>query len=461
MRVRCETDWSRTLSGMARAGRSATDTRPRTMPAPKRIAFAIAAICAIGLVANQAQAAALAAGIPLSLQGPTGVGWQYAREGLTVLLLAVLLAGVFRARRRASVRPAVSLPMLGFAAFLLVTVGRTLIYELQPLSGVLTGLRFVYIGAIALCVRYYDAEDRRTLLKSLSAWLAPLILVEAVIAAIQVRTGLPTMGATFLGSRPWGTYSSANNLGLAMLAFAAIVTMARNRYWRTLTVISGLTCLATGSRTGIIGFFLIITGLALARWRSRWLMVPVIGVLVYAVYTFASSTAVSGRTLDGEARFATWSSVWSALHGWWDKLLGAGVGAGTNAQATHLGSARLAGYSYTDSAVLATALSVGVVGAVWLLVAYGWAWREVEFRYRFLLLPVLGLCSLSFNVPEVAPFNLLLAVAIGVALPEPLPRNSGSGVGVESGAGEVVDVGGADRVRDVGARDHRGGQHQP
>lgn len=388
------------------------------MPSPRLVGLAVAAICYIGLVANQAYAEALAQGrwlVDPEVAPP--VTWQFLREGATLLLLLVLWLGCARIRRRDGAPWVVALPLLAALGVLAVLFARTLLFEQQTLTGAVTGLRLVYISLIALCIRYYDTDGRQQLLRALALGLTPLLLIETYLAGQQVLNAPPTVGATFLGARPWGTYFSPNNLGLAMLAFAIVVIMARRRYWRTLTAVAGLTCLATGSRTAIIGFVLVLVGAALAKFRSRWLLLPVLGAMAYAVYNFASSSAVSGRTIRGESRLETWSAVWSHLRTWPDRLFGAGVGAGSNAQSTLLGSAERAGFSITDSVWTGTVLSLGLLGVLVVAVVYAWLWGAVAFEYRFLILPALGLAALSFNVPEVAPFNLLVAVAIGCALP--------------------------------------------
>lgn len=387
------------------------------MLSPTSTAIAIAALCYMGLLASKAATDQLAAGRHLDITVATAGIWQYAREICIVILAGALLASVARHRKQLRQKMLVAIGPFFVAVFLTGMTVATVIRPAVPVAAVLAGLRVIYITAIALAIRHYSPEERSDLLRLLAKLLLPLLLIEAVLAYQQVRYGAPTLGRTQLGARPWGTYASANNLGLAMLGILVLLVAARIRWWWMWLLPIAAVCVATGSRTAVLGFALVCGGILVARWRNRITGFPFAVLAVYSVYTWASSAAVSGRAISGEARLKTWTMAQDSLHGF-SYLFGNGVGTGTNSYVTMAGTAQVgSNAAITDSAFLAAMLSLGAVGLGLYIWSYMWLWRAVAFEQRIVLLPMLGITMLTFNAPEVAPFNLLMAVAIGCSLP--------------------------------------------
>lgn len=369
----------------------------------------VAGVCYLGLVTNREQAAGLAAGVRLDLSQATSNPWQYVREAVTLALLGALV----RRRERRSVRLLAGRWVWLLGTLVALVALATLLRGDLPVGAVLTGLRFVYIAGVAVAVARLSPAERRTLLPRVAWLLVPLLLVEAVLAFGQVRQGPSTLGTTQLGFRPWGTYASSNNLGLFALGVGAVLAVTRIRWSRTWLAVVGATCLATGSRTAVLGFCLVVGGLLAAHWKRRLGFAPLAAVGLYVVYGWASSEQVSGRVIDGEARFETWRTAWSTLSGW-ERVFGAGIGSGTNSLVALTGYQ--SGANVSDSAFVAALLSLGVIGLAGYVAAYGALWRVVSFERRLILLPMLGLTLVSFNAPEVSPFNLLLAVVIGCSV---------------------------------------------
>jgi hypothetical protein len=372
------------------------------------VAVLAAVVCYIGLVANRDQTAGLAAGIRLDLTQATAGPWQLVREAVTLVILAMLL--------QASRGPALPRWAWLLGTLLAFEVLAMLLRAEIPAAAVVTGLRFAYVALIAVAVSRWNDEARTEMLRLLTLMLVPLLVVEAVIAFGQVLHGPTTLGATQLGARPWGTYASSNNLGLFALGVGALLCLTRIKGWHAWLGLVGALCLATGSRTAVLGFCLMLAGLLAARWRRRLAFAPLAGLALYAVYTWASSEQVSGRVISGEARFGTWSAAWGTLDGF-EKLLGAGVGAGSN---TLVGLVGYGGVStaaaVSDSAFVAALLSLGLVGVAGYVAVYASLWHLVPFDRRLLLLPMLGLALVTFNAPEVSPFNLLMALAVGCSI---------------------------------------------
>jgi hypothetical protein len=144
-----------------------------------------------------------------------------------------------------------------------------------------------------------------------------------------------------------------------------------------------------------------------------------------------SSRAISGRRIAGEARFGTWLDAWSTLDGPIEKFFGAGVGTGTNGTVALLGTRNIAGGGISDSTFMAALLGLGIVGLLTFIGAYVALWPAVRFDRRITLLPMVGLTALTFNVVEVSPFNILLAVALGCSMGSQ-PAGSGQATGKAS-----------------------------
>lgn len=388
-----------------------------TILKPQRTAAAIAVVCYIGLVANKAAAERLGLGRQLDISESTASPWQFVREAVIILLLAALTRSVIRSKRAAG-GTTISTWTLFIAVFLALSTVAALIRADIPAAAVFTGLRFIYVALLALAIGHYSRTERQLLLTTLARWLMPFLAIEAWVALQQVLHGPATLGTTQLGARPWGTYASANNLGLAMLGILIVVMMARIRMrWHAVLVI-GTLCLATGSRTAVLGFALACSGALVSHWRRRLVAVPFAVVGVYALYGWASSPAVSGRAGAGGQRFGTWAIAAESLDGT-DWAFGNGIGVGTNSLVALVGTSNLSAAAISDSAFIAATLSLGLAGLALYLWAYLKLWRMVDYGHRFTILPMLGLALLTFNVLEVSPFNVLVAVAIGCSLPVP------------------------------------------
>jgi hypothetical protein len=387
------------------------------MVSPRVVAVSVVAICYLGLIANRGQADRLAAGLPLDLANPTVSAWQVARDGLLVIVVAALLFTLPRHQRTTAAETRIPPVALLSALFVAVASIATLLRHDSGILALAVGLRGVVVVILLVLVRHYGPEDRALLLRWIAIGVIPFVAVEAAIAYLQVTGGPATLGRTMFGSRPWGTFASSNNLGLAMLGCLTITVLARPRLWRLVVLVAAATCLLAGSRTAILGVILVLTGAIAARWRTRGAAMPLGLGLLFAVYSFASSAAVSGRTIDGEARFGNWQRISASIDGPASWLIGQGIGAGSNGVVGLQGTRGAAGSTISDSTIVATVLSFGLVGLTGLVIGFVALWRATAFDRRFVVLPMLLIAALSFNVPELSPFNVLIAVAAGSALP--------------------------------------------
>lgn len=381
---------------------------------PACVAIIVAGIIYTGLVSNSVAAEALASGISTgTLSTSTVTIWQYVREGATAGL-AILLLIQTQIRNFARARK-LSIPAW-FALLGLYCAWQAVRVLLDPAladSYALFGLRFVYIGSLVLSISAYPAPMRRQILRTLAWLLVPMLLIEAATSISQIISGPATLGRTFLGARPWGTYGSSNSLGLMGLGFAMAIAMSDIRLRLVWVATASFICVASGSRNAILGILLLLGGMIISRWRMRLVGVFFLALAAAAVFFVASSSAVSGRAIEQESRFGVWSDSLAALSTPFDILFGKGLGTGSNVSAGLTGR-MTESLIISDSTIIMVALSMGVTGLVIFTFAFVAAMRHLEPERRLTLLPPIVLTALVFNLPEVSPFNILAAVLVGV-----------------------------------------------
>jgi hypothetical protein len=390
--------------------------RGGTLLPPEVCAVLVASVVYIGLFAHQAVATQLTYGNSLVLEESTAGIWQYVREGMTVLLAGLLLLGTARDKLVRHGHVTISVGVLIVGVYVGLQAVRVIIDPNLPDVYALLGLRVFYLAAIAAAVARYGADDRSTLLKWLAWMLVPMLLIETYIAVQQILNGSGVLGTTALGSRPWGTYSSANNLGLAILGITLILVLSRIHLWWLFAGIAMIVCYASGSRTTILALGLVIAGLLVSRLRLRVLLLP-LGIFVLLIsYLAVSSQGVSGRVIRSEGRLEVWRSTLSTIQGPWELIFGAGLGVGTNAATVLLGGAQLTAPAIVDSTIISAMLSLGAVGLTIFLAALVHVAHRTTFERRLVVLPALVMAALMFNLPELSPTNLLGSIAIGVSL---------------------------------------------
>lgn len=383
---------------------------------PKVAAFLIAAVVYVGLVANRDIAASLAAGNRLDLSESTAGVWQYVREGLTLILAGALALGATRHKGHYARPWAVSITLFGVLVFICFQFVRVFFDDSIPDVYAFLGLRFLYLASIIASVTCYSLEQRTVLLRCIAWWLVPILFIQAGIAFQQIVSGPAVLGTTSIGARPWGTYASSNNLGLALLGIFLILVLSRIRYWKFFCLIVAVFCYSTGSRSTILAIALVVAGVLLSRVRGRILLVPFGLVILAAAYFAVSSEGVSGREIQDEGRISVWAGALAAIDGPVELILGKGLGVGTNAVTVLVGKSGLSTPAVVDSTLVSVLLSLGIFGVFIFLGALAYAIRHMTFERRLIVLPALVLVGLTFNLPELSPINILGAVAIGTSL---------------------------------------------
>lgn len=339
-------------------------------------------------------------------------GLQYVREAC-LIVLTMLLVNHMAVRKRA----VVGRVTIGIGVTL-VTVVVTLLVVRSVFNGVPTeiivfGLRALLYPLIFISLRWMTVHDARDLLYNVARYAKPLVLIEGGVALYQSQTAAGIFGATFLGVRPWGTMATPNALAATMVAFALLFAVAKPKRWWLWLAATLFVAFLSGSRTGTLGVVLIVGALIAYRIPYRALFYPFAALVVVAFLFLFSSVSFSGREIEQEGRFDQWLYIFELLPAE-AKIFGLGVGVGSNASISLYGKDALSGV-VADSQIVASYLSFGVLGIVvmaWCVVAL---WRRSTHRNKILIVPVIMLLGLVYNIAEVSPANVLLALVAGAA----------------------------------------------
>lgn len=379
----------------------------------RTLAVWISVIVYLGLVTNRSVSEQLWLGRHPDLAESFAGPWQYVREGLTVLLI-IWLAWGWLVRRRSSRLP-ITVPVAVALALLLFIfqAARVAIDPELPLRNIAIGARVFYIAAIAILVGALPQRVKVEAIRFLTLLLIPMAVAELALAIRQILFAPGVLGTTFLGSRPWGSYSSANSLGMSAIGMLLVSALQRSRSSTVLGLICIAICLLSGSRNAILGAALVLGGLLVAQYRARLLLIPAGVALFFIALDAASSQAISGRSISGEGRFTAWSSAVDLTAGPFEFLFGRGLGIGTNGAVVLSGRSAAEGTAISDSSLTMMFVGLGVVGLAAYICALGYAAARMRYDLRSVVIPCLALSALTFNLPEISPLNLLAAVVLG------------------------------------------------
>ncbi len=377
-------------------------------------ATAIATIVALGLVTSLPRAVYMMQSGSVPPETFANVGaLQYVREGGLLVVAAVAINHMILMRRRAGGQARRLSPLVVFVGVLLVvSVLRSALVGISP-EVMSYGIRILVFPLLYVSLRWLDGDIAQSILRRISRYVGPLIIIEVVLAVYQIATAAGLYGTTFLGPRPWGTMPTPNSLAAAMVAFALLYAVAKPRRWVLWMTLCLAVAFVTGSRTGTLGTLLIVGALVAYRIPYRVLLLPFgAGVIVLALFVL-SSASFSGREIQGEGRFDQWLLVLSKVPRD-DWFFGLGVGMGSNATLSLYGRDHVAG-TVADSQLLSTYLSFGIVGVVVILWALIAIVKNTPLRAAYLLVPTTILMGAVYNIGEVAPANVVLTVVAGCA----------------------------------------------
>ena len=338
--------------------------------------------------------------------------FNYIRELVVFLLAFALVLSTANHRYSVTRRIVISPRVFLLAVFVLIAVVRNFVLG-YPVEYIAYGARPILFVLIAASLRHYPADSSSRLLRTVARWAKPFVLVQAGFSTYQVMNAPAFFGATAVGTRPWGTCASPMVLSVTMAVVALLFAVARPRRWRLWFLVCAAVVFVSGGRAGMLAVLIIVTVLLVQRipaWKLLLIpAVPGVGLLVMLL----SSQAISGRQIEGEARFSHWWQIISSVTPY-EVIFGTVFGSGTNAAvraSADTGTQEIG----SDSQLIALISSLGIIVAVPVVVGgLVHLWRISDPQIRSFLIPVLALCGLVFTVAELSPANIILACVFGL-----------------------------------------------
>jgi hypothetical protein len=358
--------------------------------------------------------------------------WRWAKLPRLLLLLALPLAALRACSRgqgpwpgRRQLLPA--LPLLASSALAaLVTLTSTppavALVSLLPLLW-LPLLLFAGPFATAARLRQWAAAAALLLLLQL-----PLLLLEAIRGLPMPFGPLPSPESLALPSRLVGSFIQPNSLGVAVLGLLgfALAYGPRGRRPLLLLLLALPPLLLGRAATGLVGWLLLALLLLQRRWpRLRWAVPALLAPVLLALPLLVQRPDLWRSPLGRLEALSAGMAAASPLQ--W--LLGQGLHANSNQLLNLLGPEAALHATPSDGMPVLLLLQGGLFG---LAAFYGlllWAWWRDPGARPFLL--AAGLGSLTLNITELFPLNLLLALSLHhsllVAAPGPAaPATAGS-----------------------------------
>lgn len=413
------------------------------MPSVKAVSTVVVLIVFTSLAVNWDRVSALMEARFADVT-PDGAGpVHYIREGLVAALIVMLVHGIVRHERKLIRTVTISTPVFLFAGYVIVAAARTLGAGFPP-EYLLYGVRPLLFAIVIAAVRHYPTDALNRVMLNLARWCKPFLLVQVGFAVYQIFNSPPFFGATFLGARPWGTFSAPNNLGVACLAIALLMLIMKPKRWLLWFGIASAVILVCGTRTSLMWLAAIVAVAAVRRIPGSALFIPAGLVLGSVLLLFVSSEEVSGRSIEGEGRLTNWGLIFQDMSPV-EIIFGRVLGAGTNA--AYLVDAERFDVPVSDSQIVATVSSLGVIGILVVLGAMVHLWRISHRDQRPFVFVTLIITGLTFNIAEYYPANMLLALMAGFVCVRCAHQSPGDHM---SGNAEIVGEGVAARSARAG-----------
>lgn len=345
--------------------------------------------------------------------GEVSVFWQILREAAVVAAIVVAVGVRFRdsIRRTGRARTPPVLPVG------LLTLAVLVVYSLAvvglPIAVVLAGLRpFVYSLLMVLLLTL-TLTQRKAIGEIVDLAVRLNLIVQASAATIQLQSDSSRFGSTYFGPRPWGTYASPMLLGLCCAFSLMVLVAVRRRGWPFWVLVALVIVSTTGSRASFLAIALFVVLFTTRNLTGRVVLLPWLAAGGFALLLFVSSSGVSGREIRSEGRLALWGAVASELQTAADWLFGLGLGSGTNGG---IAVAQQSGVNLevqiTDSLFVSTMVSAGLIGVCLLLIVFWAIFTKLPKSVRWSALGPIAIASLTFNLLELSPSNVLAAVFV-------------------------------------------------
>jgi hypothetical protein len=341
-------------------------------------------------------------------------------KDLFVMLAAVISIWAITPRRRPLASLSAMQPVHLLAVYFVIMAGVSLVANGPVIAA--AGLRSTSFILIALLAAWLVPH-----LPAFAAAVVALLVVQALLVPFELFRGIHLFhewSRFALASRVAGTLAQPNSLGVfAVAGLAFYFSFSRKReYWWPLAVLTVALVAFSGSGTGLVCAALAAAAMAMGRLKRRGVVIAaslgflaLLGVLAVLPTLTGRDDVLASVSLDGGRANALRAALMERPAA--QVIFGRGLGVDTNTVLNLLGVHGQNALDATapltsvpaDSTVTALIIQVGIVGTLLFYSALLWAVRRDPVATPFYA--VLALCSLTINVTELFPVNVLLGLA--------------------------------------------------
>ncbi|WP_079708630.1 O-antigen ligase family protein [Paraliobacillus ryukyuensis] len=302
------------------------------------------------------------------------------------------------------------LTILSFVSLYLFIEIIAMLYKGYPVTVPLSGLRVFQYVPILYVAYIIGKENEIEYYEKFVKFLKLFIFAQIVLGIYQVYNAPPIYGTTFLGARPFGTFSSPNIYGLALTSCALIISFSKikkNQKWAFFAIFGAF---LSGSRAAFIAAAMILLYKLWVKFENKVkLMIltfaPIVGI---GLYFTVRSKAISGRTIEGEPRLQVWDKVLDNVNSFTDFLFGWGMGLGSNTVNTLFGYAHFKGQFVSDSTFVFIFSSFGIIGVFLYIISLVATLAYSKNKFTLLFVTFVVFYSNIFIIWETFPANVLL-----------------------------------------------------
>ena len=336
--------------------------------------------------------------------------------GKEVLILIVFVLLAFIALHKLKIQK--------ISAIILMSVGFLMLHTTSMIimvAGFRESLCFVYVIAGKFLSDKSQMNQQYDGKAALVKGLKIVLLIEFVFALLQTQFMPSIEGFTFLGSKPVGTFTNPNAIGVfGALSILLLILFKEEKekigalYFTCSTIL----VLLSGSRVAIMLLLLIlgINQLTKVKSDSAKVVVFFLGIFVLAITVVNINTIAykpSGLSVFEGARmlnFINYLTSSDTFH----LMFGHGWGVYTS---WYFSLSPPSYYPPLDSFYAGILAQIGLIGSLILAVFMYWLFSQGGTKGRYLLL-VFAIIGLQINVFEYYPANLLIFLALGVLISE-------------------------------------------
>jgi len=375
----------------------------------------------ISLIASIPQAISLSQG-SLGTVVEKGVGLRWLREITLIIIVGFALLYMIYGLP-GFITSGTCVAILIVSVYTIFLFLRTILlgYEIiVPISGTRI---FQYVPLVLIAHYISKITDGQEILNRFANMLRFYVLVLVIIGIFQVFLIPPIQGRTFLGSRPFGTFSKANIYGMTMATCGLWFTLSRIPHRNKWLILCTIMSIISGSRAAALASSLLII---YSLYRScsdktgKNLILSITPFILIFLYLGFSNKTISGR--EGteifalEARISAWKNAITNINGIVDLVFGWGLGLTSNTLSTLVGFNVYNGQVICDSLFVSILGGYGLLGIIFYVIAILWTIMHTKSIKVFVFILFQLLLATVFVIFEVFPVNVLLFFLWGILL---------------------------------------------